>query len=180
MLKAGKVPARIPREVIQRETLAPAKTRRGGSEGCGNHGKFAYKRIPVSFALMLLLGCAATDFRFERIDGTQPVALPLKLDGLYGLRDGAVVNVEGHFTNDNDVVTLNASLFLRPPAEFRSGTYLAIIGGKAMMGAVECPSLTFQGGQTALPAVGGVFVLKDEQGRPVYRIRIPATQLKRR
>jgi hypothetical protein len=42
---------------------------------------------------------------------------------------------------------------------------------------VECPSLTFLGGQTALPNVGGVFILKDEKNRPVYRVRIPATQM---
>jgi hypothetical protein len=44
-------------------------------------------------------------------------------------------------------------------------------------GSVECPSLTFQGGQTALPNVGGVFVLKDRMNQPVYRIRVPATML---
>jgi hypothetical protein len=72
---------------------------------------------------------------------------------------------------------MNAVVFLRPPAEFRSGTYEATINGKTNAGTVDCPSLTFQGGQTALPTVGGVFVLKDEQGRPLYRVRIPATTL---
>jgi len=66
-------------------------------------------------------------------------------------------------------------VLLRPPAEFRSGTYQAVIGGKTSAGSVECPSLTFLGGQTALPNVGGIFILKDEQNRPAYRVRIPAT-----
>ena len=47
-------------------------------------------------------------------------------------------------------------------------------------GGVECPSLIFQGGQTALPTVGGVFILKDERNRPLYRVRIPATGLAHR
>ena len=75
---------------------------------------------------------------------------------------------------------MNVDLYLRPPAEFRSGTYQAMIGGKVTSGVVECPSLTFQGGQTALPTVGGVFILKDERNRPLYRVRIPATMLVRR
>ena len=131
----------------------------------------------LSLALLLTLGCASSEYRFERIDGNGPVVLPLKLDGLYGLRDGALVTVEGHFVDSDDVVLMNIVLYLRPPAEFRSGTYQARIGGKMTSGSVECPSLTFQGGQTALPTVGGVFVLKDEDHRPLYRVRIPATTL---
>jgi hypothetical protein len=124
-------------------------------------------------------GCARTDFRFERLDGDQSVTLPLKLEGFYGLRDGASVKAEAHFGDGNDVATMNIALYLRPPAEFVSGTYQASIGGKVTSGSVECPSLAFQGGQTALPAVGGVFILKDENNRPLYRVRIPATMLTR-
>ena len=120
------------------------------------------------------------EYRFEQIGGAQPVSLPLKFGGLYGIRDGAQVKVQGQFADGNDAVTMNVVLFLRPPAEFQSGTYEAVIGGKKTAGSVECPSLTFQGGQTALPTVGGVFILKDETNRPLYRVTIPAAQLLRR
>ena len=133
----------------------------------------------VLFVFLALLGCGSTDYRFERIDAAQSVALPLKFDGLYGVRDGAMVKAEGRFVDGNDVVTMNFIVFLRPPAEFQSGTYRAMIGGKMISGSVECPSLDFQGGQTALPSVGGVFVLKDERNQPLYRVRIPAITLKR-
>jgi hypothetical protein len=133
--------------------------------------------VLLLFSLMCLLGCMNTEDRFERIDGDKYVALPLKLDGLYGLRDGALVKAEARFVDGGDMVTMYMTLFLRPPAEFQSGTYQAVIGGKMNSGTVECPSLTFQGGQTALPTVGGVFILKDESNRPLYRVRIPATTL---
>jgi hypothetical protein len=133
--------------------------------------------VLLLFALMCLLGCMNTEDRFERIDGDKYVALPLKLDGLYGLRDGGLVKAEARFVDGGDMVTMYMTLFLRPPAEFQSGTYQAVIGGKMNSGTVECPSLTFQGGQTALPTVGGVFILKDENNRPLYRVRIPATTL---
>ncbi len=138
------------------------------------------RTLGFSLLLIVIAACASTDYRFERIDTDQPTVLPLKFDGLYGLRDGALVKVEGHFAEGNDAVTINFTVFLRPPAEYRSGTYQAMIGGKATSGTVECPSLTFQGGQTALPTVGGVFVLKDERNQPLYRVRIPATTLMRR
>jgi len=103
--------------------------------------------------------------------------MPLKFDGFSGLRDGSVVKAEGHFADGADTVTMNVVLYLRPPAEFQSGTYQASVDGQMSSGTVECPSLDFQGGQTALPSVGGTFILRDENNRRRYRIRIPATPL---
>ena len=127
--------------------------------------------------LLVFAGCARAEYRFERIDGDRMVPLQLSFDGFSGSRDGAVVKAKGRFANGADVVTIDINVFLRPPAEFQSGTYTATVAGKTNTGVVECPSLNFQGGQTALPAVGGVFILKDEQNRPLYRVTIPATTL---
>jgi hypothetical protein len=135
------------------------------------------RHILAALAVVFFFGCASNEYRFERIDEAQAVALPLNFEGLRGIRDGSTVKFEGRFANAQDVVTMNVDLFLRPPAEFRSGTYEASIGGKQNSGVLECPSLAFQGGQTALPTVGGVFVMKDEQGRALYRVRIPPTAL---
>jgi hypothetical protein len=128
-------------------------------------------------ALFLMLGCVNAGYRFERIDSDPPVPVPLELAGFYGVRDGANVNAEAYFVNGSDSVVMSIDIFLRPPAEFRSGTYKATIGGSISSGSVECPSLTFQGGQTALPNVGGTFLLNGPNGRPLYRVRIPATLL---
>jgi len=54
------------------------------------------------------------------------------------------------------------------------------MGGQTTAGGVECTSLTYLGGQADQPSVGGVFILKDRQNRPVYRVRIPATPMARR
>jgi len=138
---------------------------------------FSVRRRLILFLFLAIAGCANAEYRFDRIEGDRSSAMPLKFEGLYGVRDGATVKVEGRFADGADRVTMNLVLYLRPPAEFRSGTYQATIGGKMTSGSVECPSLTFQGGQTALPTVGGVFIFKDELNRPVYRITIPATNL---
>jgi hypothetical protein len=136
-------------------------------------------RILSVVLLLSLSGCAGGEYRFERIDGSELTPLPLKFDGFYGVRDGATVKAEGRFLNGNDSVTMDVIVYLRPPAEFQSGTYRAVIAGKMNAGNVECPSLIFQGGQTALPTMGGTFILKGENNEPLYRIRIPSTQLRR-
>ena len=137
-------------------------------------------RIPLVLALLLLIGCAENEYRFERIDGPQVITLPFKLDGIHGVRDGASVNAEARFTDGADVLTMNIALYLVPLPEFRTGRYEGTIARKTIAGEVECPSITFFGGQADQPSVGGVFILKDEQNRPLYRVRIPATPMTRR
>jgi hypothetical protein len=136
-------------------------------------------RIVLILALLSMMGCANDEYRFERIDGPQVSTLPFKLDGIRGVRDGASVYAEARFTDGADVLTMNIILQLVPPPEFRSGRYEGTIAGKTIAGQVECPSITFFGGQSDQPSVGGVFILKDEQNRPLYRVRIPATPMGR-
>jgi hypothetical protein len=134
-------------------------------------------RAFLLFLLLVFSGCNRNEYSFQRIAGDQYVAMPLKFDGFSGLRDGSVVKAEGHFSDGADNLTMNIVVYLRPPAEFQSGTYQAFVGGQMSSGSVECPSLDFQGGQTALPSVGGTFILRDENNRRQFRIRIPATPL---
>jgi len=140
-------------------------------------------RVQRSISLLVLvstLGCANTEYRFERIDGPQPITLSFRFDGIRGVRDGASVNAEARFSDGADFITMNITLHLVPPPEFRSGVYEATIGGKKTVGRVECTSLTYLGGQADQPSVGGAFILHDELDRPVYRVRIPATPMARR
>jgi len=137
-------------------------------------------RLPLLFVLLFTAGCANTEYRFERIDGLPPSTMPFKFAGIRGVRDGASVNAEARFADGTDFITMNIRLHLVPPPEFRFGIYEATIGGKTTTGPVECTSLTYLGGQADQPSVGGVFILKDEQNRPLYRVRIPATPMARR
>jgi hypothetical protein len=137
-------------------------------------------RIPFILTSLLLVACANNEYQFERIDGPQATTLPFKFDGIRGVRDGASVNAEARFTDGADFLTMNIALYLVPPPEFRAGRYEGTVRGKMIKGQVDCPSITFFGGQSDPPSVGGVFILKDEQNRPVYRVRIPATPMSRR
>ena len=136
-------------------------------------------RASVLAILVAMVGCANTDYRFERIDGERTTPLPLKFDGIYGIRDAASVAAEARFSDGADVVRVKINVHLGPPAVFRSGTYQATIGGKTSTGVVECPSLDYLGGQNTQPSIGGLFRLKDEHNQPLYQVRIPLTIMTR-
>jgi len=125
--------------------------------------------------LFLLPGCANSEYRFERMEGERFISLPMKFDSLFGARDGDSVTAEARFSNGSDSAEMSVRLFLRPPAEFVSGTYRITIDGKTVEGVVECPSLDYQGGQGSVPSMGGKFLLK-----PGYRVILPSTPIKRR
>src|SRR3989449_6631139 len=74
-------------------------------------------RLPLLLVLVSTVGCANTEYRFERIDGPQPSVLPFKFDGIRGVRDGASVNAEARFSDGADVITMNITLHLVPPPE---------------------------------------------------------------
>ena len=99
---------------------------------------------------------------------------------LYGVRDGESVNAEARFADGPDSLQMHIALNLGPPIQFKSGTYLATVGGHTAEGTVACESLTFLGGQAALHSVGGVFVLRDAGGRAAYRVTMPPTPIKHR
>jgi hypothetical protein len=121
-------------------------------------------------------GCASKEARIERIDGSQAVPLSLKLESMAGTRDGESVTAAPLFTDGTDSLRMDLHVSLGPPITFVSGSYRANVGGRTTEGSVTCDSLSFLGGQTALPSVGGVFQLQDSQGHAVYRASLPATQ----
>jgi hypothetical protein len=125
--------------------------------------------------VLLLAGCANSDYRFDRMENGKAVPIPMKFDSLYGARDGESVTAEARFSNGEDSAQMNLRLHLVPPAEFVSGTYRVTSGGKTLEGIVECLSLDYQGGQGSVPSMGGKFVLK-----PDYRVTFPSTPIKRR
>ena len=121
-------------------------------------------------------GCASKEAHIERIDGGQAIPLSLKLESMAGTRDGESVTAAPLFTDGTDSLRMDLHVSLGPPITFASGTYRADRGGRTTEGPVICDSLSFLGGQTALPSVGGIFRLQDSTGQTVYRVSLPATQ----
>ena len=133
-----------------------------------------------AFICLIGAGCVNSEYLFERIENGRSILLPLKLGHVYGVREGDSVSAEIEFTDGHDSAQMSIALRLRPQAEFTSGTYRASVGGNTSAGTVESESLTFLGGQGGSPSLGGLFVFKDTQGRPAYRVQIPLTPISRR
>jgi hypothetical protein len=126
--------------------------------------------------LLLVAGCANSDYRFEKITEEKTAAIPMTFDSFYGARDGDVVTAEARFSGQSgDSALVHIRLHLGPPAEFVSGTYTITTGGKTSEGPVTCESLDYQGGQGSVPSMGGRFVLGSS-----YRVTFPSTPIKRR
>ncbi|HLQ75786.1 MAG TPA: hypothetical protein VK210_00430 [Terriglobia bacterium] len=131
--------------------------------------------LGLSLIPVIIAACGNSGYRFEELKAGESTPIPLKFDSLYGTRDGDSVTAEARFSNAADSAQINIRVYLRPPAEFVSGTYRITTEGKTIEGIVECLSLDYQGGQGSVPSLGGRFVLK-----PDYRVTFPATPIKRR
>jgi hypothetical protein len=141
---------------------------------------FALRILIVLFGAMLS-ACSNNEYRVERIDGGQSVHLSLKFESMFGMRDGDAVAAAPVFTNGMDAIRLDLHVRLGPPIAFVSGSFKATVENQTVEGPVVCDSLSFLGGQNALPSVGGLFRLQDNAtGRTVYRVSMPPTPITRR
>jgi hypothetical protein len=127
-----------------------------------------------------ITACVNQQFHFERIDGSQPVELPLKFVSLSGVRDGDAVRADLKFAEGGDSALINVVLHLGPPAQLSTGSWRMTSANGSSEGSTTCDSLTYLGGQGDVPSMGGVFVLHDAAGRSVYRITMPPTPIARR
>lgn len=127
---------------------------------------------------LLASACVKSNSAFEELREGSAVTLPLKLTSVSGTRDGEIVRATIEFREGGDFAAIAIVVKLGPPPQFISGTYRATIGGRSSMGIVETPSLSFLGGQNALPSVGGIFVLKTVGG-PAFRATLPPTPIQR-
>ncbi len=136
-------------------------------------------RVLILLIFSIGSGCVNSETRFERVDQGQPVVLPMKLDSVSGLREGETVKARIVFRDGAETAEIRITVKLGPPPEFTSGTYQTSMGGSSDRHDVECRSLSFLGGQNAMPSVGGIFLLKDSQQRTIYRVTMPATPIQR-
>ena len=131
-------------------------------------------RFIVLGLLLFAAGCANKEYRVERFDNGQSVRVPFKFESMSGMRDGEFVRAVPVFKDGMDVIRLDLHVRLGPPIAFVMGTYEARIGDQTTEGPIVCDSLSFQGGQNALPSVGGIFRLQDNStGRTIFRIMMP-------
>jgi hypothetical protein len=140
--------------------------------------------------VLLVLQCRAEQNPgVEKIEGESRTRLPLSTHSLTGLRDGETVNINVNYRVDTrvtrkqglqvpDSLILAITLRFGVPTTFDSGRFRWYQKAKLFEGPLNSPSITYHGGQGALPSLAGRFnFVIAELGQ--YEVYIPATEIHR-
>ena len=96
------------------------------------------------------------------------------LTALNGTRDGERLDVRASYGDGSRALTVALQFKIDPQANLQTGTW----SGLGSQGSVKALSVTFLGGQSGPPSIGGRFDLIGTDGKPQYRITIPLQPLK--
>jgi hypothetical protein len=126
--------------------------------------------------LVILTGCGSQPSDpVENLGGPHAVS-NFVLRSLRGTRDGERLNVRTLYSDGSQHLSVRLQFKVTPPARLESGAWTGL-GGE---GNVRERSVTFLGGQSGPPSIGGRFDLIGLDNRPLYRITIPLQELKDR
>ena len=129
----------------------------------------------VLTGLAIVAGCGSGPGKLvERIGGTYDVS-GFVLKALKGTRDGENLQVQAMYGDGSQTLLVRLQFNVTPPARLTSGTWT----GVGSEGTVRQRSVTFLGGQSSAPSIGGRFDLASVDDRPLYRISIPLKEIKR-
>lgn len=135
-----------------------------------------FREFPARAALSLVLvaGCGSRPAKpVENLEGTYDVSA-FALKSLKGTRDGEFLGVRALYGDGSRSITVDLRFKVTPPTRLESGTWT----GSAGEGGVRERSVTFLGGQSGPPSIGGRFDLTGPDNRALYRIAIPLQELK--
>jgi hypothetical protein len=134
-------------------------------------------RKPAAFATLgavLLIACGPQQMKpVEDLSGTRDAA-EFALTSLKGTRDGDSVAVQAVYGDGSRSLTVHLRLKLIPQAKLERGTWAGLAGE----GSVQERSVTFLGGQSGPPSIGGRFDLIGSGDKAMYRVTILLQPLK--
>lgn len=138
----------------------------------------------AAWTALVLLGLATAcsgpgEASVEALGGQSPAPLALRLSSLTGARDGGRLRAEARFEGEAGWLRLDLEFKLGVPTTLDQGSYEAEIQGRRETGSVTSKSITFLGGQSDRPNLGGVFTLLSRDGAPRYRVRLPTSIVER-
>jgi hypothetical protein len=130
--------------------------------------------IPIVFGLAVLTSCASQPAKpLEDLGGGRDVSR-FALTSLKGTRDGDRLDVRAAFGDGSGELMVDLHFTVTPPTRLDRGTWR----GLGREGSVKERSVTFLGGQSGPPSIGGRFDLVGSDGGPLYRVSIPLQVLK--
>lgn len=102
-----------------------------------------------------------------------------KLGSIKGTRDGDRLDAQAIYTDSSSILDVEMHFEIGMPTRLTGGTWRWNRNNGVSGGTVEQRSISFLGGQSGAPSLGGSYDLL-EAGVPRYRISIPLTELKTR
>lgn len=127
--------------------------------------------------LLLAFLCACqsgpSEATVESIHGPDAALKLLKFTSLTGSRDGGRLRAQILFEAPESTLKLDLTFEIGVPTRLLSGSYRYETERSKEEGTVRERSLTFLGGQSDLPQLGGIFELADPRGSPVLRVSLP-------
>lgn len=125
-------------------------------------------------SVVLFIACGSQHIEpVEDLAGTRDAA-NFVLTSLKGTRDGDRVAVQAVYGDGSRSLTVHLQFKLTPQAKLERGTWAGLAGE----GSVQERSVTFLGGQSGPPSIGGRFDLIGSGDRAIYRVTIPLQPLK--
>ncbi len=101
------------------------------------------------------------------------------MTSLEGRRDGDRLPVRLVFEAPSSNLRMDLLFRIGVPTRLESGQYQWERQDEVLGGPVRASSVTFLGGQSDNPNLGGVFQLLSASGEPIYQVRLPTSEVKR-
>ena len=131
----------------------------------------------VTLCGLALIGCfKKEEGRVENITDSSP--LPLKMTALSGIQGNDRLNARCIFTGDAAWLLMEISVRTENPPSLAFGRYKWQREGRVVEGAVRAESITFLGGQSDTPSLGGRFNLLAAEGQTTHRVILPVSPVK--
>lgn len=129
----------------------------------------------VAMILLVLAGCQRPDPKpVEDLSGGRDLSR-FVLTSIRGTRDGDRLDVRVEFNGlAGELLRVDLRFTIGVPTSLKSGTWTGFGTG----GGVRERSVTFLGGQSGPPSIGGRFDLAAPDGSPRYRVSIALQELK--
>ncbi len=102
-----------------------------------------------------------------------------RMISLTGRRDGDRLPVRLVFEASSSNLRLDLLFRIGVPTRLESGQYHWERQDEVLEGRVRASSVTFLGGQSDNPNLGGVFQLLSASGDPIYKVTLPTSEVKR-
>ncbi len=133
----------------------------------------------VGSAFFLLSSCR--NFEEATIENLQEKSTltDYQMISLAGRRDGDRLPVRLVFEAPSSNLRLDLLFRIGVPTRLESGQYHWEGQDEVRGGRVRASSVTFLGGQSDNPNLGGVFQLLSASGDPIYQVTLPTSEVKR-